>query len=184
MLLLLLACIPELHTVGGGGPWSAPENSWPSSPPPDGLLGQGYDEGDVVMEVRLPDQFGAEVSIWQFYGSVVAVDFSTMWCSPCQDLAAGVQATADAYAAEGFVYLTVLPQDVEGEVPDTEDLNLWADSFGIQEPVLSDSLSVAEQAVPLQNWPVVLVIGRDLKVKSRLDGPTEAVVHASIEAAL
>lgn len=184
MMLLLLACVPELHTIGGGGPWVAPENSWPMSSPPAGLVGEGYDEGEVVPDARMLDQLGQEVALWQFYGSVVAVDFSTMWCAPCQQLAVGVQETADEFADQGFVYLTILPQDLGGEIPEQDDLEQWASTFDIAQPVLSDNIAVAEQAVPSQNWPVVLVIGRDMRVKTRLEGPTEKAVHDAIKQAL
>ena len=99
MLVLLAGCIPHLYSPEDAGPWSwdPPENSWGEGGPPTGLQGEGFFQGDVVQDLRGQDQFGAEVSLWQFYGELVVLDISTMWCAPCQDLARGVQETAERY---------------------------------------------------------------------------------------
>src|SRR5687768_2227270 len=83
-------CVPHLYSSGGAGQpseWVAPENTWTVTPPPATLEAQGYGEGDVIPDFRLVDQHGDEVSLWQFYGNVILLDVSTIWCGPCQQLA-------------------------------------------------------------------------------------------------
>ena len=57
------------------------------------LAQEGFREGQVIPDMRLMDQYGDEVSAWQFYGMVIALDFSTEWCAPCQELAKEVAAS-------------------------------------------------------------------------------------------
>ena len=186
LLLLAPACVPRLYTEGGAGNWEwiPPENSWESTPPPEGTVGTGYTPGQVVPDFRLVDQFGDEVSLWQFYGNVVLLDISTIWCRPCQDLASHTQETAEAYAEEGFVYVTVLQEDIEANPPDLDDLNLWADQFGIASPILGDTEKVTLDAIENGIYPAVLVIGRDLKVAQRVSPPEDSEVRRAIENAL
>jgi len=136
--------------------------------------------------MRLLDQHGATVSLWQFYGLVVVVDFSTMWCAPCQELAGGVEETYQEYRDEGFIYLTVLSEDLDSEVPDQEDLNIWADYYEITAPVLSDDQGYGEQIVGgASGYPLVMVIDRELVVADEQVTPTDdATIRGVVEGLL
>ncbi|MDP6932320.1 MAG: hypothetical protein QGG40_05360, partial [Myxococcota bacterium] len=111
-----------------------------------------------------------------------ALDVSTMWCAPCQELAGEVQATWEDYEDEGFIYLTVLPEDLAGEVPDVEDLNSWADSFGIEAPVLADGSGFGYELVGSDAYPAIMIVARDLTVAVERVTPAEdATIRAAIE---
>jgi thiol-disulfide isomerase/thioredoxin len=194
---LLLGCVPHLQTPAGAEPagsggsasgsdYVAPVNSWDvGDPPPATLAPEGFAEGEVFPDLRLIDQHGDEVSFWQWYGMVVAVDLSTMWCGPCKELAHEVQITWDDYREEGFIYVTMLSQDNAGAPPDVDDLNVWADQFEIEAPVLSDDGTYANAIVPDQAWPRILVIGRDMRVyEGQVTPAKDDAIRATIEAAL
>ena len=94
--LLALGCVPDLKSNGqlddvfdaDGSDYEAPENSWEQcDPPPAGLRSEGFAEGEVFPDLRMMDQHGEETSFWQWYGCVIAVDVSPMWCAPCRQLA-------------------------------------------------------------------------------------------------
>lgn len=189
--LLVLGCIPHLETTGTYdtdegvlSTWQAPQNRWPLGEPPAALASEGWEPGQVVPDIRVVDQFGEEVSLWQFHDHVILLDISTMWCAPCRELAADTEHTAESYEDQGFVYLTVLQESVEGGPPTLEDLNLWADNFGITGPVVEDGSKATALAVQQNQFPAVLVIGRDLKVQQRVNPPTDAAVRAAVEQAL
>lgn len=187
LAFVLAACVPELTSPGDdtGGAWQAPENTWPVASPPADLEGEGYAEGEVFPEFRLMDQHGDEVSLWQFYGSVVVVDVSTMWCGPCAALADDVDATAAAYADQGFVYITLLPEDNVGEVPDQEDLQRWGSDHGISQPILSDDEGISYVMVPDNAYPRIMVIDRQMRIAvDRVNPPEDAAIRAAIESAL
>jgi thiol-disulfide isomerase/thioredoxin len=116
---------------------------------------------------------------------LVIIDISTLWCSPCQDLAMEVEDTYEAYASQGFEYITVLPEDLEYEVPDTAELNQWVDAFGLTRPVLADDQAWAEVLVPAGGYPRILLIGRDMRVLNpEIIPPTDARIREVVEAAL
>jgi thiol-disulfide isomerase/thioredoxin len=185
--LLLFGCIPELTSprgVADDGTYTPPDNAWPFAESLPPLEGEGYGVGEVVERQFLPDQNGQTVDLWQFYGLVWVLDVSTIWCQPCQDLASELQATADDYADEGFVYVSILAEDLEGSVPDTADLQYWAESWGIEDqPIVSDDQGFTGVLTKGQ-YPLVLVVGRDLKVASKVSVPDDAQVREAIEAAL
>lgn len=189
LMALLMACTPHLYspvdTDGGEWSWEAPENSWPTASPPEGLEGQGWYAGDVVPDFRLMDQHGAEVSLWQFYGQVIVLDHSTYWCAVCQTLAADTEETWHAYSEQGFMYVTMLSQDNEGDVPGTDVLESWADYFGITAPVLSDDAGIADQVVGAEGFPRLMLIGRDMRMINDQIVPTsDSQIRTEVEAAL
>ncbi len=185
-LPLLTACIPVLHSPAGAptGEYEIPDNDWPAAPSIPVLEEEGFGVGEVIGRQFLADQNGDEVDLWQFYGRVWVLDVSTIWCSPCQAMAASLQATADKFKDEDFVYLTVLSEDLDGEVPDTAELQGWAETFGIlDQPILADTTGFSG---PVTNgvYPALLVIDRDLKVFARVEVPDEALLEAAIESAI
>ncbi|MES2642411.1 MAG: TlpA disulfide reductase family protein [Myxococcota bacterium] len=190
LLLSLVACIPVLTSppgaVGGEGEdWVAPENSWGlCEGPPASLVGEGLAVGQVAPDFRMLDQFGAEVSLWQFHGCTVVLDFSTGWCGPCQDLAAEAQSIADEYREHDVRYLTVMPQDVEGDVPDQEFLGDWGESFGLHEPILQDAEGYTYELIPTggtRGFPAVLVLDANGVVAVDVDPVSDGTIRAAIE---
>ena len=187
-----LGCTPVLTSPPTGETgdvdacdWTRPANDWTGDGPTDGLCEEGFDEGETVPDVQIMDQNGQTVSLWQFYGLVVAVDVSTMWCGPCQELAEGIEEVYHEYSDQGFMYLSVLPENVDGETPEQSDLQDWTTWFGISAPVLSDNSGWSYDLVPEQDWPNVLILDREMKVYDRRVEPAdEASIIAQIEAAL
>lgn len=185
LTVLVAGCVPSLYSSGSSqGEWVPPENSWPISEPPPDLVGVGYQERQTIPDARLRDQHGAEVSTWQFYGEVVLIDISTMWCSPCQDIARHVQPTQDDYADEGFVYLTILHENVHNQPPSQADLDEWAEAFGIEAPILADGDQVTAAAVTQNQYPAVIIVGRDMSVVERVKVLTDAEIRKAVERAL
>jgi hypothetical protein len=77
---------------------------------------------------------------------------------------------ADDYADQGFVYLTLLSQNLEHEAPAQDDLVAWADHFEIDQPVVGDSTTWYTGIVPNEEYPGVLLIDRDMTVVGPIDG--------------
>jgi len=176
MILFAIACTPSLYS--SGEPYSAcavdfdpANNVWGGEMPEGDLGGEGYNEGDIVPEFCLQDQNGDTVSLWQFHGDWILLDLSTMWCPPCRLLAEHVQDTVEDYDAYGFTYITVLQQNMDGQLPDTEELNQWADSYGIVDgPVLAES----EDELTLEGTkdgllPGVFIINRKMRVARQIN---------------
>lgn len=144
--------------------WALPDNGWPAAPPPVALLQdqpQGFEVGQVLPDLRLDDQRGDQVALWQFYGRVVLVSLGAVWCAPCRELAVEIEALAEEYPE--LVHLTVLLEDGSGLAPDPSDAAAWASAFGPQQPVLADP---GQQFGPALDggYPDVLLVGPDLAV--------------------
>jgi hypothetical protein len=191
-LAFLVGCRPHLYSDGSGtttslgSDWVAPENDWDKgTPPPGELVSEGFGVGQVIPDIRLMDQHGQETSTWQWYGMVIAIDVSTMWCGPCRGLAAEVDHTWGDYREEGFMYVTLLPEDQAGAIPDQQDLNAWADAFSITAPVLADNEGWSYQIVPDKTFPRIMIVGRDMKVAVDQVTPAEdGAIRDAIEDAL
>ena len=189
--MVSMGCTPVLTSPETGETgldacdWTRPENGWVGDGPSDSLCAEGFDAGEIIPDFQIVDQNGETVSLWQFYGLVVAVDVSTMWCGPCQALAEGIDAVYQEYIGEGFMYLSVLPENVSNEIPEESDLQDWSAWFGITSPVLSDDSGWSYELVPEQDWPNVLILDREMKVFDRRVEPADdATIVSQIEAAL
>jgi hypothetical protein len=174
MIAFLAACA---EPVDG---WVAPENTWDVATPPEDLDGQGFVPGRVAEDLRLVDQLGDPVSLWQFYGEVIALDVVETSYADCLDLGPLTEEIWQDYRDDGFVYVTLLVDRREGV--DQRDLERWADSYGITAPVVRDPFGQDLLAVTASACDV-LVIGRDLVVRDHAHH-VEDRVREAIEAAL
>jgi len=188
-------CVPVLTSPGGDtattevncSTWQAPENGWlnTNSPPCD-TESVGFERGQLAPDMRLVDQHGATVSLWQFAGTVILLDFSTMWCAPCQDIATHVDDTWKDFEDQGFTYLTILSQDDFSNIPDDEDLNSWAEDYDITAPILSDDRGYTDGIIPPGGgFPQLMLIDRDMIVTIDAIQPvTDPAVRSAIRGAL
>ena len=63
---------------------------------------------------------------------------SARWVQPVPVAGKTTQETWEYYADNGFICLTVLQENVEGGEPTLGEVNMWVESFDIEQPVLAD----------------------------------------------
>lgn len=80
---------------------------------PDGL--GGLKEGDTPADFTLLSLDGSEVSLSDFAGQPVIINFWATWCAPCQFEMPEFQAVYDKYQDDGLVILA-LAQGQEAEI--------------------------------------------------------------------
>lgn len=181
-------CVPVLTSPQDSASqscWESADNTWSSSTPRSDLEATGFGQGETPPDMCMMDQFGNEVSLWQFYGQLILIDVSAEWCAPCQELATEVDHTWKDYEDRGFMYLTILAEDNASQIPNQEVLNQWATDFEITAPVLSDSEGYRNQLVPTGAYPRLMLIDRNMRVS--VDNVTPANdenIRAKIEEAL
>jgi len=140
-------------------------------------------EGEHPCDFALLDQEGKEVRLYDFYGKVIVLDFSTMWCGPCRMAALGVDPTIEKFGEENIAYITILIENSFGKEPDLRDVKYWADQNGIEiGPVLGGSRDFLKYGTwDITGWPTFYIIDREMVVRSVVRGynPREIDINIS-----
>jgi peroxiredoxin len=186
--IVCLSCTPRLYSdtaapITADNQCEAITNSWTTNSHPADLTAEGTEEGQVVPNFRLMDQFGEDTCLWQFYGQWVVLDFSTLWCAPCQTLAEDADETHAEFADRGLEYVSLLSQNMNFETPTLEDIQTWAERFELNLPVLMDGEDWTGKFVAGNSgFPRLVIIGPDMRiVESQVTPANDATLRATLE---
>ncbi|MFC2163609.1 peroxiredoxin family protein [Acidobacteriota bacterium] len=163
ILLSIIACLISLEMCNKSSP------TGPEAEPP---LELGTKVGTKAIDFTAKDQHGNDVSLYDFSGNVVLIDFSADWCGPCQREAEHLEDLLNDYEQSGFRIVTVLTSG---------DPAKWAKDYGLTFPVLDDNSETiwdqyGEGAVPLN-----LVLDRDNVIRYKAAGYDPAQIRQFIE---
>jgi hypothetical protein len=168
----------EGSSIHGGNPapvtWTNCDQ-WPGSHPCD---------------FSLVDQYGDTFTLYDNYDTVMVLDFSTIWCGVCKNIAGDVQTHQDTYGPQGFLWVTVLIEDAQGNDPDETDIQDWATTYGIVDsPVLAGNRAdfvdlSGMDGYPISAWPTLVVIDRGMILTNGLNGWNEDVIMGWVNDAL
>ena len=165
--------------------WQDGDNKWDGQIHPEDLEGTGFGIGETPPNMCMTDQFGNNVSLWQFYEQLILLNVSSEWSGASQILASGVEQIWTDYRNRKFMYLTLLTEDVLFDTPSVETLEQWSNHFSITAPVLSDSEGYREQLVPTETYPTLILINRNMEVIIDYMTPVnEETARSAIENAL
>jgi thiol-disulfide isomerase/thioredoxin len=135
----------------------------------------------------LSNQHGDEVSLYDFYGKVIIVDLSAMWCGPCSNMAYAADPTVDAYGADNLEWLTVIIDNESGDPPTQEDVKRWADVHGVTGHVLvGDRSFIAtdpelKTGYPVSGWPTFVVIDQEMILRYGVTGWSETMLQQILD---
>lgn len=143
-----------------------------------------YNGGDHICDLSLPTADGGYDNIYSHYGEVIVVDVSAMWCGPCQQAAA--HSNSIKVITDGVTWITVLIEDLEGNVPDEEDGQLWGDTFGIwhDEILLGSNDNRDVEGIngfANTGWPYFLILDKDLRIRIVQQGWNKDKIIEEIE---
>ena len=121
----------------------------------------GINVGSVAVDFTLEALDGSEVSLSQYRGDVVLINFWATWCPPCR---AEIPDIEDAYRArkdEGFVVLGVSVEQTYGSVAPFVEL------AGMTYPVLLDELSQVYNTYRVPGLPTSLLVDEEGVIQAR-----------------
>jgi len=103
---------------------------------------------------------GRTVSLAQFKGDVVMINFWASWCGPCRQEMPLLDDIYKQYKDMGF---TLLGVNVE---PDAHDANAWLKKTPVSYPILYDPKSRVSQLYRVQAMPATVIVDRNGVVAS------------------
>ena len=126
--------------------------------------------------------------VWQLYdheGKIIILDFSTVWCAPCQNAGHYIQPIQDDYAGN-LEFVTVLVDGATGDPPIEPEINDWVSSHNITTaPVLYADRSVLDPTGKtgylVGGFPTYVFLDKELKIHTGAVGFNEQYVRSVIE---
>jgi cytochrome c biogenesis protein CcmG/thiol:disulfide interchange protein DsbE len=137
-----------------GGAWT-----WIGRVPPSGdQVGSGAAAprpGFSAPEFTLPALDGTRVSLVDFEGKSVVLNFWATWCLPCRVEMPALEQTWLDWGKRGLVVVAVNLQESPSHVAE------FVEDFGLTFPVLLDAEGEVFQRYDVQLYPTTYFIGRD-----------------------
>lgn len=136
------------------------------------------DEGKPAPAFVLPTFAGKQISLAEYRGKVVLLDFWATFCAPCLKALPELQAIHDKNAARGFSVIGVTVDDRAAQVKKATA------GAKVTYPVLK-STSDVWNAYKVNALPALILVGRDGKIIKRYGGEADKkAMLAEIERAL
>jgi peroxiredoxin len=150
---LIVAAVGYLFLSGTGS--TAKGALTPSLPPTE--------PAGIAPAFTLPDINGRSVSLSQFRGKVVVLDFWATWCPPCKREIPDFIALQSAYSAKGLQVVGVA-LDEPGPV------KAYAAQNGMNYPVLLGTNDIAQKYGGIEGIPTTFIIDKSGKIVNRFEG--------------
>ena len=120
---------------------------------------------------------GDSMSLGQFEGEVVLLNFWATWCPPCVHEMPSMERLYQDLRAQGFVVLGVTV-DVDPGEPDAQGrsqgiVREYVERLGVTFPILLDPEGSVEGVYNVSGLPTTYVIGRDGRIEGRIVGARE-----------
>jgi len=145
--------------------------------------------GDPAPEIKVKDLADKDVTLADYKGKVVLVNFWATWCDPCRVEIPWLIEMQDKYGAKGFTVLGIA-MDEEGKpmvapfvAKERYDVN--GQKLPMNYPIVIGSDAVAEKFGGLLGYPTSILISKDGKQIKRVTGIiNEEEISKLIEGAL
>jgi len=126
----------------------------------------GENEAPMAPAFTLKNLEGDYVSLADYRGKVIFVNFWATWCPPCRQEIPHFVKLVEKYGEDGFVILGISVDDPSdfGKVPG------FADSYNINYPILFGNQIVASQYGGIESIPTTFVIDREGRALGKIIG--------------
>ena len=148
----------------------------------------GHDIGEHPCDFTFVNQHGEEVSLYDYIGSPVLIDMSTMWCSFCGVAAVDLNHIKDEYRNADLEVITLLFENGSREQPSVDELLYWADQFGTEDNILSANTSILnadkDEGWNLAGWPTFYIVDEHMVIRGSMTGYHPEMLRDTIEESL
>ena len=149
----------------------------------------GYAPGEYACNITLFDNNSHKVSLHDYKGKTILLNFSTMWCYYCNVAAAEETELVNMYKDNGFEWVTVLVENRDGQQPSCNDLKSWADDYNIESPVLSGNkgalLDFENDGIDIgyrcAGYPTFIIINDELQIIEYVHGWSYDGIKSKLE---
>lgn len=122
---------------------------------------RGVNEGNQTRDFTLEALDGTQVSLSDFQGDVVLINFWATWCAPCRAEVPDLQSAYEARRGEGFVVLGVNVEESRAAVEP------FVSEFGMTYPVLLDERGDVLKMYRAIGLPMSIVVDREGLIQAR-----------------
>ena len=189
ILLLLAGCPAKLDVDNNKLSTDSVSTVVDETPPQLGIIDtEECDQETVGSTVCNMIFYDHNKEVWELYdheGKVIILDFSTVWCGPCQAAGHFAQPIQDDYAGK-LEFVTILVDGATASPPTEDEINEWVTSHNVTTaPVLYGNRSVLDptgvNGYLVGGFPTYVFITKDLKIHSGAVGFNEQHVRTVIE---
>jgi peroxiredoxin len=133
-------------------------------------------EGNNAPSFKLKDLSGSSVSLSDFDGKVVMLEFWATWCTPCKASAPELEALYQRYKDRDFVLLGISLD--RGDA--TDRVGAFMDVYGLHFPVLLDGDKKVAKIYRIAGIPSLFLLDRKHKIVARHTGELDPAVKAEL----
>lgn len=134
------------------------------------VINEGVFQGDKAFDFTLTDREGNEVSLSDYEGKVVFMNFWASWCPPCKEEMPFIQSTYEKYKeSNDVVILTV--NITKSEDNGVEDVNKFMKDNNYSFPVLLDVEGEVSVKYRVANIPTTYIINKEGIISNYIIGP-------------
>jgi len=143
---------------------------------------KSVEAGRLAPDFSLPDITGQTVSLEQYRGSVVLLDFWATWCGPCRMTIPLLTRLHEQYKDRGLVILGISVDDPQ--LIKDSDLVYYKKMAQIDYPLLRFNQKVIEDYFSREQMaiPTMFVIDRNGRIRDRIVGFQPETLEKSVAA--
>lgn len=132
--------------------------------------GQQDEATDAAIPFTLNDQNGQSVSLSDFQGKILYMNFWGTWCGVCREKIEEVQALYDKYKDSDEIAVVTIVFPNGGQETDIDGIKAFIDEHHITFPVLFDETGELFGKYGIYSFPTVFVINKDQTIYGYLSG--------------